>query len=120
MFQIINGKEYIQIEALGSNTLTDFITSIIELFGMPDYKHRNDIWILGDKFLDLTFEQLGTITDFIAANYPSGATRTKAALVAAPGLNRSFAELWVGTAGDLPFATGVFSTLDQAVDWVTT
>ncbi len=118
MYKISAVENFLLVELHGQTNFSTIIEVIAELFKRPDYSRNNDVWNFGTEVLDLRFEQLKEISDFIALGYPENAIRTKTALVVPTGFNRAITELWTTTTESLAYETKVFSTMPLAVDWV--
>lgn len=118
MFRLTDKGDYLHMVFQGNN-LAQLLETIDHELREPAFAHRNDIWEIGQAPLEIQFGQLEDITEHILARYPRGATRTRTAIVVAPGLNAGFAEIWAGSAGRLPYEVRVFHDFKQAEAWVT-
>lgn len=117
VYEIIDMGDYFCVDFDGT-TLEELTAAITELQQHPDYPSKNDLWRLGGKVFQVQFTDLDRITDYIAQGYPGHATRTKTAIVTAPGMNAGIAELWAATTGRLPYKVEVFTDEERALHWL--
>lgn len=118
MHKIAKKDGYLLVTLQGDATILKFKQAIAEEMATEEYAYQNDIWLLEGINVALTSHDLEDIAYFISTNYPKKTTRTKTALVASSGLSRSFANLWVEMAKALPHQVQVFTTVQEAKDWI--
>jgi hypothetical protein len=111
-------KDYILVEPQ-RNEYWEIWETIGRLIKMPEYQDKNDIWVFHEGPIDIVYDDLYKLRDFIEKNYPENATRSKTAMVVALGLHASLAESFALIAKDLPYEIKVFFDLQSAEDWIT-
>ena len=84
-------KDYILVEPK-ENNYWEIYEAVGKLLKMPEYPDKNVIWIFREGPLNLVYDDLYKIRDFIKENYPQDATRSKTAMVVASGLQKALAE----------------------------
>ena len=115
--KITDKKDYILVEPQ-ENEYWEIWEAIGRLLKMPEYPDKNDIWIFHEGPLDLVYDDLYKLRDFIKENYPQNTTRSKTALVVESGLQKAMAESFAQIAIDLPYEIKVFSDIQSAEDWI--
>jgi hypothetical protein len=110
-------SDYILVEPR-TNEYWEIWETIGRLIKMPEYPHKNAIWLFTEAPVQISYDDLYTFKDFIKDNYPSNATKSKTALVVESKLRAGLAELFAEIAEDLPYKIKVFSNLKAAEVWV--
>ena len=111
-------KDYILIEPQ-ENEYWEIWEAIGRLLKIPEYPDKNVIWVFHGGPIDLVYDDLYKLKDFINENYPENATRSKPAMVVVSGLHASLAESFAQIAKDLPYEIKVFTDLQSAEEWIT-
>ena len=110
-------KNYILAEPQ-ENEYWEFWEAVGRMIKMPEYPYMNVIWVFPDRPIQISYEDLYKIKDFIEQNYPENATRSKTAKVVGSGLHASLAESFAKIAEDLPYEIKVFYDIESAEDWI--
>lgn len=122
MHVIQSGNEIIEVYLHGKVSQQDLLDAQKDLMVHPDYSHKNSLWIF-DKLFECGFtsEDFAELLNRIKLFYPFGATKKKAALLAARGIHFGMLQLYCEDAdqADLPFKFRAFMNYTEAVDWLT-
>ena len=94
-------------------------TMLYRVMKQPEFRHRNDIWLIGKHRAHLHYDELRSIVDAVMMLYPENAERSRTALVIDPGLTEAIAELFLNAGRSrLPFEMRRFGTLEEAQRWI--
>ena len=96
----------------------EILEGLSKLLLMPEFKDKNDIWILSRGEIKILYSDLYKLKDTAAELYPKDSRATKTAIVAEPGIQQSLAILYSDISKDLPREIRVFSDLKSAEDWI--
>ena len=110
-------KDYILVEPQ-ANSYWEIWEAVGRLLKMPEYPDKNVIWVFQESPINLVYDDLYKLKDFIQENYPANATRSKTAMVAVTGLHSSLVELFAQIANELPYEIRVFSDMQSAEEWI--
>lgn len=110
-------KDYILFEPQ-ANAYWEIWEAIGRLLKMPEYLDKNVIWVFHESPINLVYDDLYKLRDFIQDNYPDKATRSKTAMVVVSGLHTGIAESFAQIAKDLPWEIRVFSNIRSAEEWI--
>ena len=115
---ITSTDNFILVESSSGMDYWEIMEGISNLFSMPDFKHKNDIWLFRDGQLKIMYSDLYHIKDMVEKLYPSDSKGKKTAIVAQTGVQHSLARLYADLAKDLPRKVKVFSDLQSAKRWI--
>jgi hypothetical protein len=94
--------------------------TLARLFQMPEYADKNVIWIFNPGPLNIAYDELYKIKDFLKENFPETAKPDKrTAIVVSTGLHTAMATEYIRLAEDLPVELRVFSEFRAAEKWIT-
>jgi len=111
-------KDYILVE-IQERAFLEIVVLLGRLFKTPDYLNKDAIWLFRQVPLQMTYEDLYKIKDFIMEHYPDNAKPDKrVALVAETGFDTAMATEYVGIVKGLPLEFKVFSDLKAAEEWI--
>ncbi len=110
--------DYILVEPVNGLDFWEIMEGISKLFSMPEFKDKNDIWVLRDGQVKMLFADLYKIKEHAEKIYPKNSKGSKTAIVAGSGIQHSLAELYSDIGKDLPREIRVFSDLKSAEDWI--
>ena len=110
-------KEYIMVEPQ-TNEYWEIWEAIGRLIKMPEYPDKNVVWLFKDNPVQISYDDLYKLKDFIKDNYPANATRSKTAIVVESALHASLAESFALIAEDLPYEIKVFVDVKTAETWI--
>ena len=114
---ISDAGEYLVVQVEGK-TAQDIVETLKAAYRYPEYHQRNALWSFRNNHFEVSLEQLKLVTEFIRANYPDDAPRTRRAIVVSPGLTAGFAEVWASWNSDLPYDVRVFYSEAEATAWL--
>ena len=117
---ITSTDNYILMESPTGMDYWEILEGISELFSMPEFKQKNDIWLFRDGQLKIMYSDLYSIKDSVKKLYPPDSKGKKTAIVAQTGVQNSLATLYADLAQDLPRKIKVFTDLQSAKQWVST
>ncbi len=96
---------------------------VIEAIGMLQQKDptksKPDLWILSDDLV-LPYDAFSGIIEMINQPRPEGFIGNKTAVVASSKIQLFMAETFSLESGSLPYSIGVFSSRNEAVEWLNT
>ena len=110
-------EDYILVEPK-VNDYWEIWEAVGRLLNISEYPDQNDIWVFHEGPINLVYDDLYKLRDFIKEYYPENAARSKTAMVVASGLHASLAEAFAQIAKDLPYEIKVFSDIKSAKDWI--
>ena len=114
---VTDAGDHLEVLAEGE-TANDLVAALKAAFSYPRYHYRHAIWYFTQNNFKVSLEQLGQVTEYIRANYPKDAPRTRRAIVVPPGLNAGFAEVWASGDNKLPYDVKVFHDEAEARAWI--
>lgn len=118
MHSIEKKPGHLVVTIKGEASFEAVVQAIQEEMARDDYPHSNDIFLLEKCVPALSLAQLEAIAAALALHYPKDATRTKTAIVTAPGFLKGIAEVWAASVASLPFETRVLTSLQEAEEWI--
>ncbi len=116
--KITNTDNYILMESSSGMDYWEIMEGISNLFSMPEFKNKNDIWLFRDGQLKIMYSDLYSIKDMVVRLYPPDSKGKKTAIVAQTGVQHSLVTLYADLAKDLPRKIKVFSDLQSAKQWI--
>ena len=117
--QITSEDDYILVEFTTQVNFWRLIEGIAEVFSMPEFKSKNDIWVFRKGQMEFSFTDLNKIKDLAGKFYPMDSNGTKTAIVTETGIQQSLATMYSEIGKDLPREIRVFSILKSAKKWIT-
>ena len=118
MYEISSQENYLLVNIQNNFDSQQAISAIKELFSRDDYSDRNDIWNIGAKIVNLSFQELEVIAKTISYIYPSNATRSKTAFVVTSLFPTAMASEFIKFAKTLPYELRIFDNLEEAEQWL--
>lgn len=119
MYEIKKYDSHLLVEFLGDFDYPMVQTIIRHETMMKEYPDTNDIWLIGNHHADIRLGELETMVQDFHCLCPTGATRTKTAIVVNEGLTGAILELWVGALlKRVAFDINIFPTLEEAQAWL--
>ena len=111
-------KDYILVE-IQERAFLEITALLGRLFRTSDYLNKDAIWLFRQGLLQMAYEDLYKIKDFIIEHYPDNAkTDKKVALVAETGFDTAIATEYVKIVKGLPLEFRVFSDFKAAEEWI--
>ena len=111
-------RDYILVEP-EERDFWKIIESAARLFETPEYPEKDVVWLFREGPLEMTYDDLYRIKEFVKNNLPQITKQDKkVALVVETGLHAAMAEEYTKIVSDLPQTFKVFFDLGEAVDWV--
>ena len=111
-------KDYILVE-IRERAFLEITALLGHLFKTHDYLNKDAIWLFRQGLLQMNYEDLYKIKDFIIEHYPDNAKRDKrVALVAETGFDAAMATEYVRIVEGLPLDFRVFSDFNAAEEWI--
>jgi hypothetical protein len=117
--QITSEDDYILVEFTTQVNFWRLMEGIAEVFSMPEFKSKNDIWVFRKGQMEFSFTDLNKIKDLAGKFYPVNSNGTKTAIVTETGIQQSLAKMYSEIGKDLPREIRVFSVLKSAKEWIT-
>ena len=117
--QITSEDDYILVEFTTQVNFWRLMEGIAEVFSMPEFKSKNDIWVFRKGQMEFSFTDLNKIKDLAGKFYPIDSNGTKTAIVTETGIQQSLATMYSEIGKDLPREIRVFSILKTAKEWIT-
>ena len=117
--QITSEDDYILVEFTTQVNFWRLMEGIAEVFSMPEFKSKNDIWVFRKGQMEFSFTDLNKIKDLAGKFYPMDSKGTKTAIVTETGIQQSLATMYSEIGKDLPREIRVFSILKSAKEWIT-
>ena len=111
-------KDYILIEPKAGIDLREIQQGVARLFYVKEIPEQNRIWVFREGPLNLSYDDLPRLKDIIKQNYPTDSRINKTAIVVNPGMQADLAEAFAKITEDLPQTFKVFSSLEDAEEWV--
>ena len=116
--QITVKQDYILVEHQESE-FWGILRTQARLFQMPEYPHKNVIWVFCKGPLKTTYDELYKLKDSVNNKLPDNFNPDrKAAIVVETGLFTAMAKEYTKIGADLPGEFKVFSDLSAAKDWI--
>ena len=111
-------KDYILVEPQVYE-LQEIIGCIAKLFNMPENLEKNVIWLFEKGSLNITYNELYKIKDFVKENRPENEKPDKkTAVVVELGFLSAMAQVFSEIGANIPLNYKVFSGLNFAEDWI--
>ena len=111
-------KGYILVEPVAANFWEIFECAGREL-KVPEYPDKNAIWVFPDVPIELNYDDLYKLREFVLKNYPKDAKPDrKVAIVVQTGTQTALANEYTKIVKDLPVQFQVFSDLQSAEEWI--
>jgi hypothetical protein len=111
-------KDYILIEPKAGIDLREIQQGVARLFYVKEIPEQNRIWVFREGPLNLSYDDLPRLKDIIKQNYPTDSRINKTAIVVNPGMPADLAEAFAKITADLPQTFEVFSSLEDAEEWI--
>jgi len=113
-------NNYILVEPPKGMDYWEIVEAISELFSMPEFKNRNDIWAFRSGQLKMSYADLYEMKNLTLKICPKNLKGTKTAIVVENGIQKSLATLYLDICKDIPRMIRVFSDFNSARDWIIT
>ena len=112
-------KDYILVEPQESEYWAIW-ESLAKLLKMPEYPHKDVIWVFTEGPIKFVYDDLYKINDFLKENFPEDVKPDKkAAFVVPTGLGTAMATEYTKLVEGLPIEFKIFSDFDTAEKWIT-
>ena len=92
---------------------------LAQLLKMPEYPHKDVIWVFSDGPLSLTYDDLYKLNQVLKENFPEKVKQDKKAAIVVPtGLGSAMATEYTKIVEGVPVEFKIFSDLDTAEKWI--
>ncbi len=119
MYQIKQSDNNLIVSFLGDFDYSILKQVIYSELVMPEFRRMNDIWVVGKHRAQIRLGEIQTIVDDFSHLCPPDTCNKKLAIVAEPGLTSAILELLAdGLDKNLPLSCRIFSSIDEASEWV--
>ena len=95
----------------------EILQAVAELTRKDPRKEQCDLWCIPDEIF-ISFAEYQEIAGAIASLCPQDMVGNKTALLVSGTLQMAFAEMYRSEASHLPFEIGVFTSRDDALQWL--
>jgi len=95
----------------------NILMSIAMLFSIPEFKEKNDIWLLREGYSNILYSELEKIKYIAKKYHPKSNIRRKTAVVVNDDIQKSIAVLYADIGEDLPREIKIFQDLKSAKQW---
>ena len=111
-------KDYILVEPRVYE-FQEIIGCIARLFSMPENREKNVIWLFEEGPLNITYDELYDIKNFVKENLPENEKPgKKTAVVIESGFLSAMAKIFSEISKNLHLNYKVFSDLTTAEEWI--
>jgi hypothetical protein len=111
-------KNYILVEPQ-EREFWAVLQSFGRLFQLPEYQNKNTVWLFHEGPLQITFDELYKIKDFLIEYAPDNTKQfKKVAIVVETDFQAAMATEYAKIMEDLPRDMRVFSSLQEAEAWI--
>ena len=111
-------KDYILVKPKAYE-FQEIIGCIARLFNMPENREKNVIWLFEEGPLNITYDELFKIKDFVKENLPENEKPDKkTAVVIKSGFLSAMAQIFSEISKNLYLNYKVFSDLTAAEEWI--
>ena len=111
-------KDYILVEPQVYE-YEEIIGCIAALFNMPENREKNVIWLFQKNSVNITYDELFKIKDFVIENLPKNEKPgKKTAVVIESGFLSAMAQIFSEISKNLALNYRVFSDLSSAEEWI--
>ena len=117
MYTVTEFDNYMTVEFDHHPDLFEMEAAIAEEFTHPHYAETNDIWIFNDNLPDVDLGHFQDMEALVLRLFPKKSAHSKTAIVVSSALGMAVAEIWK-TSTNLPYELEVFTSLDNAKEWV--
>jgi hypothetical protein len=110
--------DYVLVELPTGMDYCEIIERIDSLFPMPDFKHKDSIWVCGTDQVSMAYTDIYEIKDFAIKRCPNDLKGIRTAIVVRNCFQESLAALFCVICDDLPIEIRVFSEIESATEWI--
>lgn len=115
---IILKEDFLLIQLEEEPDFNEIRRGIARLYYVPEFIHKNVIWEFRKGVGNLSRDDLAKIRDIIQETRPEDTKAKKTALVVETEEQLSMAEAFIQMAKNLPYEFMVFTSLQDAWDWI--
>jgi len=116
--KITDKEDYLLVEPSEGMDYWEILEAIPAVFLMPQFKHKDDIWVFRKGQMKIHYSDLKTLKGVAERLHPEESNGRKTAIVTETGSQQALASLYSDIGKNLPREIKIFSDLKLAEDWI--
>ena len=116
--KITDKEDYLLVEPSEGMDYWEILEAIPAVFLMPQFKHKDDIWVFRKGQMKVYYSDLNTLKGVAEKLHPEESNGRKTAIVTETGSQQALASLYSDIGKNLPREIKIFSDLKLAEDWI--